>query len=165
MKQFEAVAQLFSSQDCAITQTDRFVAPPDEKKAVRGEALANQWHLTASFAPTKRNRILTIIQVQADGKKVSEIVCEGSASHSCNRLHCGDWIIEAELDTRKPASFQIFNETNGAMFSYGKSSLSVEGKSYKPARKEASVLFDKIEGKWQVQEMMDRQPQLTGSDK
>ena len=165
VKQFEAVAQLFSSQDCAITQTDRFVAPPDEKKAVRGEALANQWHLTASFAPTKRNRILTIIQVQADGKKVSEIVCEGSASHSCNRLHCGDWIIEAELDTRKPASFQIFNETNGAMFSYGKSSLSVEGKSYKPARKEASVLFDKIEGKWQVQEMMDRQPQLTGSDK
>lgn len=31
--------------------------------------------------------------------------------------------------------------------------------------KKASVLFDKIEGKWQVQEMMDRQPQLTGSDK
>lgn len=158
-KQFEAVARLFSSQDCTLTQTDRFVAPPDEKKAVRGEALANQWHLTAGFAPTKRNRILTIIQVQADGKKASEIVRNGG-----NRFRCGDWIIEAELDTRKPAALQIFNESNKAKFSYGKSSLPLEGKSYKPARKEASVLFDKIEGKWQVREMADRKPQLTGSD-
>lgn len=158
-KQFEAVAQLFSSQDCTLTQTDRFVAPPDETKAVRGEALANQWHLTAGFAPGKRNRILTIIQVQADGKTASEIVREGN-----DRLRCGDWIIEAELDTRKPAALQIFNESNKAKFSYGKSSLPLEGKSYKPARKEASVLFDKIEGKWQVREMADRKPQLTGSD-
>lgn len=159
-KQFEAVAQLFASQDCVLTQTDRFVAPPDEKKAVRGEALANQWHLTAGFAPTKRNRILTIIQVQADGKKASEIVRSGG-----NRFRCGDWIIEAELDTRKPAALQIFNESNKAKFSYGKSSLPLEGKSYQPARKEASVLFDNIEGEWQVREMADRKPQLTGSDK
>lgn len=159
-KQFEAVAQLFASQDCALTQTDRFVAPPDEKKAVRGEALANQWHLTAGFAPTKRNRILTIIQVQADGKTASEIVRSGG-----NRFRCGDWIIEAELDTRKPAALQIFNESNKAKFSYGKSSLLLEGKSYKPATKEASVLFDNIEGEWQVREMADRKPQLTGSDK
>lgn len=159
-KQFEAVTQLFSSQDCTLTQTDRFVAPPDETKAVRGEALANQWHLTAGFAPTKRNRILTIIQVQADGKTASEIVREGD-----DRLRCGDWIIEAELDTRKPASLQIYNENNKAKFSYGKSSLLLEGKSYKPATKEASVLFDNIEGKWQVREMADRKPQLTGSDK
>lgn len=159
-KQFEAVAQLFSSQDCTLTQTDRFVAPPDETKAVRGEALANQWHLTAGFAPGKRNRILTIIQVQADGKTASEIVREGN-----DRLRCGDWIIEAELDTRKPASLQIFNESNKAKFSYGKSSLLLEGKSYKPATKESSVLFDNIEGKWQVREMADRKPQLTGSDK
>lgn len=173
-KQFEAVAQLFASQDCVLTQTDRFVAPPDEKKAVRGEALANQWHLTAGFAPTKRNRILTIIQVQADGKKASAIVREGddrmriskgNASRSGNRFRCGDWIIEAELDTRKPAALQIFNESNKAKFNYGKSSLPLEGKSYKPARKEASVLFDNIEGEWQVREMADRKPQLTGSDK
>lgn len=158
-KQFTAVAQLFSQQDCNLTQTDRFVVPPDEKKAVRGEALSNQWHLTASFTSGKRNRILTIIQVQPDGTQAVEIQREG------NHFQCGDWVIEAELDTRKPASLYVSNHVNHAAFSYGKSSPLMGGQSYKPVDKEASLLFDKIEGKWQVQEMTDRKPQLTGSDK
>lgn len=158
-KQFTSVAQLFSQQDCSLTQTDRFVAPPDEGKAVRGEVLANQWHLTASFAPGKCNRILTIIQVQPDGKQAVEIVRDG------NRFQCGDWIVEAELDTRKSASLSISNRVNQTVFGYGKSSLLMDGKSYKPVHKEASLLFDEIEGKWQVQEMIDRKPQLTGSMK
>lgn len=158
-KQFTAVAQLFSRQDFDITQTDRFVAPPDEKKAVRGEVLANQWHLTASFTPCKRNRILTLIQVNPDGTKAVEVIREG------NHLRCGDWDIEAELDAKKPASLYISNATKQVVFSYGKSSLPLNGKTYKPVDKESSLLFDKIEGKWQVQEMADRKPQLTGSNK
>lgn len=126
---------------------------------MRGEVLANQWHLTASFTPCQRNRILTLIQVNADGTKAMEIVREG------NRFRCGDWTIEAELDTRKPASLYISNAVNQAAFSYGKSSLSMDGKSYKPAHKESSLLFDKIEGVWKVQEMTDRKPQLTGSNR
>lgn len=158
-KQFTTVAQLFSQQDYNLTQTDRFVVPPDKEKAVRGEVLANQWHLTASFAPCKRNRVLALIQVNEDGTKVLETVREG------NRLQCGDWVIEAELDARKPAALYVSNKVNHATFSYGKSSTWVDGKSYKPVHKEGSLLFDKIGGKWQVQEMTDRKPQLTGSDK
>lgn len=158
-KQFTAMAQLFSQQECTLSQTDLFVSPPDKKKAVRGEVLANQWHMTASFVPCKRNRILTIIQIQPDGKQASEIVREG------NRLQCGDWTVEAELDTRKPASLYITNHVNQAVFSYGKSSLLMDGKSYNPIHKEASLLFDKIDGKWQIKEMTDREPQLTGSNK
>lgn len=158
-KQFTAVAQLFSRQDFDITQTDCFVAPPDEKKAVRGEVLANQWHLTASFTPCRRNRILTLIQVNPYGTKAVEVVREG------NRFRCGNWDIEAELDTKKPASLYIFNAVNQTVFSYGKPSPLIGGKSYKPIHKESSMLFDKLNGEWQVQEMIDRKPQLTGSNK
>lgn len=158
-KQFTSVAQLFSNQVCDITQTDQFVVAPDITQAIRGEVLANQWHLTASFASSKRNRILTIIQVQPDGVKAADISREG------NRLQCGDWLIEAELDTKKPGSLHISNLVNQATFSYGKSAPLVDGKVYKPIHKEASLLFDKMGGEWQVQEMKDRKPQLTGSNK
>ncbi len=161
-KRFTAVAQLFSQQDCSFMQTDHFVAPPDGEKAVRGEVLANQWHLTVSFGPSKRNRILTIIQVQPDRRQTVEIVRKG------NHFQCGDWSIEAELDTRRPAGLYISNNGNmsdnvhQAVFSYGKESLVIDGKSYKPIHKESSLLFDKIEGEWQIQEMLDRKPQFTG---
>ncbi len=157
-KQFTAVAQLFSRQECKLTQTNRFVILPEEKKAVRGEVLANQWHLTASFVPSKQNRILTIIQIQPDGKQTAKVIRDG------NRFQCDDWTIEVELDTKKAASLYILNNTSRAVFSYGKSSLQIDGKSYKPAEKNGSLLFDKVDGKWQLQEMTDRAPQLTGSN-
>ena len=158
-KQFTSVAQLFSRQDCKITQTDRFVVPPNQENAVRGEVFTNSWHLTASFTPGKRNRILTIIQVQPDGKQAVGIQRDG------NLFQCGDWTIEAELDVKKPASLYITNKNNQAVFGYGKSSLLINGKSYRPIDKTASLLFDKIDGSWQMQERMDRKPQLTGSNR
>ena len=158
-KQFTSVAQLFSRQDCKITQTDRFVVPPNQENAVRGEVFTNSWHLTASFTPGKRNRILTIIQVQPDGKQAVGIQRDG------NLFQCGDWTIEAELDVKKPASLYITNKTNQAVFGYGKSSLLINDKSYRPIDKTASLLFDKIDGSWQMQERMDRKPQLTGSNR
>mgnify|MGYP006947720406 FL=1 len=154
-----SLAQLFSRQDCKITQTDRFVVPPNRENAVRGEVFTNSWHLTASFTPGKRNRILTIIQVQPDGKQAVGIQRDG------NLFQCGDWTIEAELDVKKPASLYITNKTNQAVFGYGKSSLLINDKPYRPVDKTASLLFDKIDGSWQIQERMDRKPQLTGSNR
>ena len=157
-KQFTSMAQLFSEQDCAVIQTDEYVTPPDTKKAVRGEFFANQWHLTASFAPSKRNRILTIIQVQPDGKQAAKIIRDG------NHFQCGDWTVEAELNAGKPATLYISNSKNKAIFSYGKSSLQINGNTYKPLNRNASLLFDETatSGRWQLQEMLDRAPQFTG---
>ncbi len=156
-KQFTSVAQLFSNQACDITQTDQFVVAPDITKAVRGEKLANQWHLTASFASSKRNRILTIIQVQPDGIKAADISRQG------NRLQCGDWVIEAELNAKNPAKLFIENRVNKATFSYGTKKVSVGDHEYSLSAKEASLLYDCVNGQWKVQEMTDIPVQPTGA--
>ena len=155
-KQFSSVAQLFSMQSCDITQTDKFAADPDITKAVRGETLENQWHLTASFCPSRKNRILTIIQVQPDGEKVCEVIRDG------NHFQCGDWMIEAELNAQKPAGLAIKNSSSQAMFHYGSKTPLVDGKKYTSYQKGTSLLYDKVNGRWQVQEMADREAQPTG---
>lgn len=108
-----SVAQLFSNQKCNITQTDQYTVEPNTKIAVRGEDFSKPWSLTASFDRCKKNRILTIIQVQADGTQALEI------SRTGNNFQCGNWTIEAELSSKKPASLYIHNTENKATFSYG----------------------------------------------
>ena len=83
---YKSVARLFSEQKCMITQTDKFAAPPNQKNAVRGEDFTAPWSLTASFGPGKKNRILTIIQIEADGNNAVEIFHSDG-----NNFQCGDW--------------------------------------------------------------------------
>lgn len=153
---FTSVAQLFSEQKCSISQTDQYRAAPNQKIAVRGEDFSKSWALTASYAPSKANRILTIIQVQADEKQAVEIIRSG------NSFQCGDWTIEAELNAARPASLYIHNSRNKATFSFGKKNPTINGEAYRPQKTDASVLYDKIDGKWEIQEMSDRNIQYTG---
>lgn len=151
-----SVAQLFSEQKCSLTQTDQYAVEPNTKNAVRGEDFSKQWSLTASFDRCKTNRILTIIQVQADGKQAVEI------SRTGNNLQCGNWMIEAELGSKKPASLYIRNTENQATFSYGKKNPEINGKVYPYQEAGSSVLYDQIDGAWKTQEMTDREKQTTG---
>lgn len=155
-KRFGSVAQLFSLQPCSITQTDQYAAPPNRKAAERGEDFTNPWSLTASFGPSKANRILTVIQVESDGQKAVEIVRTG------NRLQCGTWSIEAELDASQPATLYIHNADNQATFSYGKKEMQINGRSYRPAKAGASVLYDCMDGEWKTEEMDDCAVQIPG---
>lgn len=155
-EKFTSVAQLFSEQECNISQTNRYKADPNEKIAVRGEEFSKSWSLTASFAPSKTNRILTIIQVQADGKQAVEIIRNG------NSFQCGNWMIEAELNAKRPASLYIRNVQNEATFSFGKKNPEVNGKAYQCQKADASMLYDKIDGEWKTQEMNDREMQISG---
>lgn len=155
-KHFRSVARLFSEQSCSMTQTDRFAAPPNQKNAERGEDFTNPWSLTAGFGPNKRNRILTIIQVEADGNRAVEIVRTG------NRFACGNWIIEAELNAKRPAGLLIHNKENKAAFSYGKVKTILNGADYQCSRPDASVLYDRIDGEWKTEEMSDRKIQTMG---
>lgn len=152
-------ANLFSEQKCSFIQTDKYAAPPNTKIAVRGEDFTAPWSLTASFGPSKINRILTLIQVGKDGSKVVPIIQDG------NNFRYGDWIIEAELNAKRPASLYIQNIKSNATFSYGKAKTMINKIPYQPQNKDVSILYDLIDGEWQIQEMKDCQPQFTGKIK
>lgn len=109
---FVSTAQLFCEQKSKITQTDEYLAAPNEKNAVRGENFTKPWSLTASFESSKKNRILTVIQVEANGCKKLEI------SRSGNQLQCGNWTIQAELDSKRPASLYVHDNKSEATFTY-----------------------------------------------
>ncbi len=145
INQYKSIARLFSEQKCAITQTDKFAAPPNQKNAVRGEDFTAPWSLTASFGPSKKNRILTIIQVEVDGNKAVEIL-----RPSGNSFQCGDWIIDAEMNAKYPANLFIHNEKSQATFSYGKEKPVINGKAYQCKDKYASILYDCFDDKWEV---------------
>ena len=153
-----SVARLFSEQKCTISQTDKFAAEPNTKAGVRGEDFTAPWSLTASYAPSKTNRILTIIQVEADGNRIVDIKHADS-----NSFQCGDWKIEAELNTKRPASLYIRNSKTQTTFSYGKEKPVINGQVYESKDKNSSILYDGFNGKWEVQEMKDRPAQATGN--
>lgn len=152
-----SVAQLFSRQKCDITQTNQYIAAPNEKRAERGEDFTSPWSLTASFQPSKANRVLTIIQVNTNEAKVMKV------SRTNNNLECGDWTIEAELDSKRPAGLYIRNSRSKAVFSYGKKSIELNGSAYRCRQSEASVLYDRINGKWNTLETTDNKEQRTGT--
>lgn len=155
-KHFTSVAQLFCEQKVCITQTDKYAAPPNERNAQRGEDFTNPWSLTASFGPSKTNRILTIIQIETDDKKAENIVRNG------NKLQCGEWMIEAELNSKHNACLHIHNTKNKATFSYGKKKVDINGQTYQCKKDDASFLFDQIKGKWETKEMSDQRIQTMG---
>ena len=104
--------------------------------------------------------ILTIIQVEADGNRIVDIKHADS-----NSFQCGDWKIEAELNTKRPASLYIRNSKTQATFSYGKEKPVMNGQVYESKDKNSSILYDSFDGKWEVQEMKDRPAQATGKVK
>lgn len=151
-----AVARLFSEQSCDITQTDQYVAAPNRKRAERGEDFTSPWSLTASFQPCKKNRVLTIIQLKTDTAGIVEITQDGSS------FQCGDWTIEAELDGKRPASLYLHSKSSKATFGYGKKAIELNGRIHQCKQKDSSVLYDQIDGKWEVQEAVDAKEQITG---
>lgn len=154
-----SVAQLFSEQQCSITQTDQYAAAPNEKRAERGENFAQPWSLTASFGPSKVNRVLTVIQVETNEDKVEKVI------RTDNYFYCGDWIIKAELNSKRPASLHIHNNQSKATFSYGEKAPIINGKPYSRKNQYSSLLYDEIDGEWKIKEANDGNYLSTGKVK
>lgn len=154
-----SVAQLFSEQQCSIMQTDQYAAAPNEKRAERGENFANPWSLTASFGPSKVNRVLTVIQVETNEDKIMKVI------RTDNNFLCGDWIIKAELSSKRPASLHIHNNRSKATFSYGEKAPIINGKPYSCKNKYSSLLYDEIDGEWKIKETDDGNHLSTGKVK
>lgn len=99
-------------------------------------------HLLPVSVPVKKNRILTIIQIETIDEKAANIVRNG------NKFQCGEWTIEAELNSKQNASLYIHNTVNKATFSYGKKKVDNNGKTYQCKKNDASTLFRP--NKWQM---------------
>lgn len=103
----QTVTQLFSNQSFQLSQTNSFIAEPNEKIAERGEDFTRPWSLTAHFEKSKTNRILTIIQVKTKEANLQPLIREG------NRIRCGNWMIETELNSRRHARLHLNQTSTG----------------------------------------------------
>ena len=139
-KGFKARTKLFSASGCLLSQTDKFVAPPDSLKLKRNIEIPDQWHLTAAYTPSKANRVLAVIEVCDDEETFSRIKAGGGI------VRIGDWIIEAELDVSRPAGLRIANSRTDTEFILGE---------------ETSTLYDSRNGKWLQQKIRDAVPVVT----
>lgn len=151
-KGFTSVTQLFSESLNGMSQTDEFVIPP---LAVASPSYPNQWHLTATFTPSARNRILAIIQLNASAKDISPIIRQGDT------FQCGDWNIKAILDGTQPAELVITNRTHEAVFSYSPHNPMIGGSTYLRKYRYSSLLYDETNKRYGVTEQTDYIPAST----
>lgn len=141
-KGFKARTTLFGTQDCTLSQTDAFVAPPDSSKLKKGRdtQIPNQWHLTAAYPSSKAHRVLAIIQVNDLKEEFEKInVQQGN-------FCVGEWNIEAQLDAGKLAALRITNAKKKVVFTLDD---------------ELSTLVDSKNGKRMKQEVGDLVPVVT----
>ena len=150
-KGFVAVTQLFGGHVFALSQTDRFAVPP----ATTGADYPNQWHLTARVDGSSATRFLAVIQVGDTKESVSAIHRDGDT------FSVGDWTIEAVLDASKSSKLTVTHRTEPAVFSYGTDNPTLSGTSYSRQYTGSSILYDEMNGTWQVTEMTDRTPVST----
>lgn len=155
-KRFTAVAQMFCQQKVDFSQTDQFMVRPNMKYNRYNNKLPNQWHLTARFGKSKANRILTLIQICQDGKTRLRIIDKGDS------LECGNWVIKAELNADKPASLVVYNKELCSMLNVGNDDFNFNGVNYHRSEP-SSLLYDWIDGEWQMQEMKDYKALQTSS--
>ena len=140
-----AVARMFSDSSFEVSQTDQFAVSP-------GEGYANQWHLTASFENIPQCRILTLVQVRGSESEVLPVVRNG------NRITCGDWVIEVNLDPSSAERLQVTNSSSAAVYSYRSDNPVLGGKAYARQYRNSSVLYDNMDGAYRTDEQTDRKP-------
>ncbi len=148
---FTSVAQIFSEQAPTIETTNQWF--PGGEPTVN-PTVDKQWHLTANFGPSMRNKILTIIQVGDDNRM--EDIWQVN-----NSFTMGDWSLKAELAADRPAAISITNEVTGTAFSYGHQAPTINGVPYQRQQENSSVLYDYVRGAMQVQESADKPVQTT----
>ena len=140
-----AIAQMFSDATFEVSQTDQFVVPP-------GEGYPNQWHLTAAFSNNSACRILTVVQIKNSEEEVLLATRDGSC------ITCGDWTIYVNLDPSSAECLQVTNATVPVVYSYGSDNVQTDSGVYLRQFRGSSVLYDEIDGQYQVVEQIDRSP-------
>ena len=140
-----AIAQMFSDATFEVSQTDQFVVPP-------GEGYPNQWHLTAAFSNNSACRILTVVQIKNSEEEALPVTRDGCC------VTCGDWTIYVNLDPSSAECLQVTNATVPVVYSYGSDNVQTDSGVYLRQFRGSSVLYDEIDGQYQVVEQIDRSP-------
>lgn len=151
-KGFTTTTQLFSDQLTGLSQTDEFVVPP---LAAPSPLYPNQWHLTAAFTPCAKTRILTIVRVGDAGKQLAAITRQGDV------FHCGEYTVEATLDSGRAARLVATHWGSSATFSYAEENPVIDGGSYLRKYLHSSLLYDVEGGRYRVTEQTDYLPAST----
>ena len=152
---FVSIAEIFSEHTPSISVTNEWfmgIIPND-----KGYIPPKQWHLTANFAETATNRILTVIQVNDSESQISKVWNAG------NNFEVGDWHIVAEMDSNKPAAITITNDKTETLFSYGTDDPVINSQVYQRTQEGSSVLYDAVKGVKKIQEVSDHPLHVTRS--
>ena len=73
-------------------------------------------------------------------------------------FNVGGWTIKAVLDASKAPELTVSHHTEQAVFSYGTDNPALNGYFYSRQYMGSSLLYDEIDGAYQVVEMTDRSP-------
>ena len=73
-------------------------------------------------------------------------------------FNVGDWTVKAVLDASKAPELTVSHRTEQAVFSYGTDNPALNGNFYSRQYTGSSLLYDEIDGVYQVVEMTDRSP-------
>ena len=110
------------------------------------------WHLQGVSDPMENMRFLSIIQVKPDGQLLQTEVNEDG------QITCGDWMIRAELDEKKPSELKITRKDGKAAFISSGDQIRLGDQSYKGRRTESAKLVEVIDGQVVFQESEDQMP-------
>ena len=151
---YVAVTQLFCGEPFSLSQTDLFRVPP----AQITPATPNQWHLTATVEGSRAARFLAVVRVGHTGADIPLLRSTGN-----HTFEVGDWKIRAVLDASQPTALEVTHDASPVVFSLGADNPQIGGTPYMRRYASSSVLYDEIDGVWQVQEAVDKTPVMTRS--
>lgn len=143
-----SVAHLFSSAQTEQAIVDTFFCAPTNWKNVtnaQGKAVKypNHWHFSATTAPRKTARFLTVMDTHGDNRSDMKVVRKG------NTVQVGDWIINCNLTEKGKAAINVTNKSE-------KVSL-----NYDAGKKEgATIVTDQVKGKQVSKVLTDYLPEF-----
>lgn len=149
---YVAVTQLFCGEPFSLSQTDLFRVPP----AQITPATPNQWHLTATVEGSRAARFLAVVRVGHTGADIPLLRSTGN-----HTFEVGDWNIRAVLDASQPTALEVTHDASPVVFCLGADNPQIGGTPYMRRYASSSVLYDEIDGVWQVQEAVDKTPVMT----
>ena len=111
--------------------------------------------MTAQVSSCPATRFLAVIQVGETNEQISAIRRDGDT------FSVGDWTIEAVLDASRAPKLIVNHRTEQVVFSYGADNPILDGEPYSRRHAGSSLLYDEVDGAYQVVEMTDRLPAST----
>lgn len=143
----KASVQIFCNDVIQLSQTDLFVAKPEKDNT----QYPNQWHLTASVYDKSNIRLLSIFKI-GNNETLFDVNREG------NTFYVDDWVIEAQMDAFNEASLRINNVNKPCILDLGSEHFNINDKEYNRTYLHSTVLYDEIDGKYNIEEQGDRLP-------